>query len=95
MKFFARLLIMTFITFLSTPTVITLIEKNSDISLFYSFAEEEIHKELKEVKAEVKQQFDYPFLELKIPKNTAIISENLSRHDNVSSEIISPPPEFS
>ena len=95
MKLLSRLILITFIAFLSTPTVITLIEKNSDISLFYSFAEEEIHKELKEVKAEVKQQFDYPFLDLKIQKNTAIISENLSRHDNVSSEIISPPPEFS
>ncbi len=95
MNFFAKLLLLVFVTFLSTPTVVTLIEKNSDISMFYSFAEEEIHKELKEVKAEVKQHFVYPFLELKIQTNTTIISENLSRHDNVSSEIISPPPEFS
>ncbi|MES2410824.1 MAG: hypothetical protein V4535_05200 [Bacteroidota bacterium] len=94
MRFFAKLLLLVFVTFLSTPTVVTLIEKNSDISMFYSFAEEEIHKELKEVKAEVKQQFDYPFLELKIQTNTAIISENLSRHDNVAAEIFSPPPEL-
>lgn len=80
--------------FLSTPTIVTLIKKNSDTSVFFSFAEEEIHKELKEVKAEVKQQFDYPFLDLQIKKNTAIISENLSRHDNVASEIFSPPPEL-
>ena len=95
MKFFAKLLLLVFVTFLSTPTIVTLIQKNTDTSLFYSFAEEEIHKELKEVKAEVKQHFDYPFLDLKIQKNTTIISENLSRHDNVASEIISPPPEFS
>lgn len=94
MKFFARLVLMIFVMFLSTPTVVTLIKKNTDTSLFYSFAEEEIHKELKEVKAEVKQQFDYPFLDLRIKKNTAIISENLSRHDNVASEIFSPPPEL-
>lgn len=60
----------------------------------YSFTEEEIHKELKEVKAEVKQNFDYPFLDLEINKDATIISENLSRHDNVASEISSPPPEF-
>ncbi|HNP33480.1 MAG TPA: hypothetical protein PKN96_09320 [Flavobacterium sp.] len=94
MKLFARLILIVFIAFLSTPTVVTLIKKSTDTSLFYSFAEEEIHKELKEVKAEVKQQFDYPFLELKIKKNTEIISENLLRHDNVTSDIISPPPEF-
>lgn len=93
MKFLSRLLIIVFLTFLSTPTVVTLIEKNTDTSLFYSFAEEEIHKQIKEVKAEVKQHFDYPFLDLKI-KKTTIISENLSRHDNVAAEIFSPPPEL-
>lgn len=95
MKLFASLLLVVFIAFLSTPTVVTLIKKSTDTSLFYSFAEEEIHKQVKEVKAEVKQHFDYPFLDLKINKNTTIISENLSRHDNVASEIFSPPPEFS
>lgn len=93
MKIFARLLIVVFVVFLSTPTVVTLIKKNTNTSIFYSFAEEEIHKELKEVKAQLKQQFDYPFLDLKIKKNT-IISENLSRHDNVAAEIFSPPPEL-
>jgi hypothetical protein len=94
MKLFAGLLLILFVAFLSTPTIVTLIQKSTDTSLFYSFAEEEIHKELKEVKAEVKQHFDYPFLNLQIKKNTAIISENLSRHDNVASEIFSPPPEL-
>ena len=94
MKLLSKLLLIVFIAFLSTPTLVTLIEKNTNISLFYSLAEEEIHKELKEVKAEVKQHFDYPFIELKINKETTIISENLSRHDNVASEIISPPPEL-
>jgi aspartokinase len=94
MKAFSRILLVLFVLFLSTPTVVTLIKKNTDTSMFYSFTEEEIHKELKEVKAEVKQHFDYPFLDLKINKNTAIISENLSRHDNVASEIFSPPPEI-
>ena len=95
MKLLSKLLLIVFIAFLSAPTVITLIKKSSDTSLFYSFAEEEICKELKEVKAEVKQHFDYPFLDLKINKNSIIVSENLSRHDNVASEIFSPPPEFS
>ena len=94
MKYFARVLLAFFIIFLSTPTIVTLIKKSTGSSVFYSFAEEEIHKDLKEVKAEVKQHFDYPFLDLKISKSTAIISENLSRHDNVSSEIISQPPDF-
>lgn len=91
----SKLLLIVFIAFLSTPTVVTLIKKSTDTSVFYSFAEEEIHKELKEVKADLKQHFDYPFLDLQIKKNTEIISENLLSHDNVASEIFSPPPEFS
>jgi len=94
MKFFSGLVLVMFVTFLSTPTIVTLIKKSTDTSIVYSFYEEEIHKEVKEVKAEIKQQFDYPFLDLKIKKNTTIISENLSRHDNVTSEIFSPPPEL-
>ena len=83
-----------FIAFLSTPTVVTLIEKATDISMFYNFSEEEIHKDLKVIKADLKQQFDYPFMDLKIKLNSKIISENLSHHDNVTSSIFSPPPEL-
>lgn len=95
MKLLSRLLLIMFIAFLSAPAVVTLIKKNTNTSLLYSFAEEEIHKELKEFKAEVKQHFDYPFLDFKIEKNSSIVSENLSKHDKVSSETTSPPPEFS
>ncbi|WP_298121258.1 hypothetical protein [Flavobacterium sp.] len=94
MKSVARILVVLFIAFLSTPTVVSLIEKNTDVSIFYSFSEEEIHKDLKEIKAELKQQFDYPFMDLKIKLNSKIISENLSHHDNVTSSIFSPPPEL-
>ncbi|TDP60903.1 hypothetical protein [Flavobacterium dankookense] len=94
MKFAAIIILFLFVTFLSTPTVVSLIEKNYDVSMFYSFAEEETHKELKEVKAEIKQSFDYPFSNATIKENSTIISENLSKHDNVSDEIFSQPPEL-
>ena len=81
------------IAFLSTPTVVTLIKKSTDISVFYSFAEEEIHKDLKEVKA-IKQFFDCPFTETTLNSDSKIVSENLSKHDNVAEEIFSPPPEL-
>ena len=94
MKSVARILMILFITFLSTPTIVTLIEKHTDVSLFYSFAEEEIHKDLNEIEDDSKQHFDYPFVDSKVKNNTRIISENLSRHDNVISIIFSPPPEL-
>lgn len=94
MKLLSRLLLILFIAFISAPTVVALIKKSTNTSVIYSLTEEEIHKEVKEVKAEVKQNFDYPFISLKISKNTPIVSNNLSRHDNVTSEIFSPPPEL-
>ena len=94
MKFASGILLVLFLTFLSTPTIVTLIEKNTDVSFFYSFSEEEIHKELKQIKADLRQNFDYPFMVLKIKSNSNIISENLSRHDNVAEEIFSPPPNL-
>lgn len=71
-----------------------LIEKNTDISMFYNYSEEEIHKDFKEVKADLRQNFDYPFVENKIATNSKIVSENLSNHDTVFEEIFSPPPDL-
>lgn len=94
MKILIKLVLVLFVTFLSTPTIVTLIERNTDVSLFYNFSEEEIHKEIKEIKADLKQSFDYPLMVSKVLRNSKIISENLSRHDKISEEIFSPPPEL-
>ncbi len=93
MKLIARFILVVFVTFLMTPTVVTLIEKNTDISIFFSFAEEENHKDLKEIKADLKL-FDYPVIEIMRGPNSKIISENLTRHDNIAEEIFIPPPEL-
>ena len=92
MKHLAQIILVLFVAFLSTPTIVSLIEKKTDVSIFYSLTEEEIHKELKEVKAEIKS-YDYPITTIAL-KKSRIVSENLSKHDNVSSVIFSPPPEF-
>lgn len=92
MKYLAQIVLVLFVAFLSTPTIVSLIEKKTDVSIFYSLTEEEIHKELKEVKAEIKS-YDYPITTIAL-KKSRIVSENLSKHDNVSSVIFSPPPEF-
>lgn len=94
MKLFARLLLVLFVAFLSTPTVVALIEKNTDTSLFYSFTEEEIQKDFKNIKADLNQEIVYVIKHFPEETNSKIISENLSRHDNVAEEIFSPPPEL-
>ncbi len=94
MKLIARCILFIFVAFLSTPTIVTLIEKNTDISMFYNFAEEENHKDIKEIKADLNLGFDYPFIELNPIRDSKIISQNLLRHDNSAEEIFIPPPEL-
>jgi hypothetical protein len=94
MKLITSILLLIFVTFLSTPTIITLIEKNTDVSLFYNFAEEEISKELKEIKADLRHHNEFIFVDLSYISNLKIISQNNILHVSVSEEIFSPPPEL-
>ena len=91
MKLAVNLLLFVFLTFLSAPTIISLIEKESDMSSFYSVSEEE--KTIKEVKAEFKFDTDDELITFFAPSSTLILSENLSKHDNIASAIFIPPPD--
>ena len=94
MKLIARFILFVFVAFLTTPTLVTLIEKNTDVSMFYSFAEEENHKDIKEIKADLRVAFDYPIIGLQEYQNSKIISKNQKCHDNIAEEIFIPPPEL-
>ena len=94
MKTLSSIVLFLFVAFLSTPTIVTLIEKNTDISVFYNFSEEEIHKNIKEIKANLNEESHLVFFDWKQQKSSKIIFENDAKHDNVSSKIISPPPEM-
>ncbi|WP_278035226.1 hypothetical protein [Flavobacterium nitratireducens] len=93
MKSIARFFLILFIAFLSTPTIVKLIEKTSDTSIFFSMSEEE------QVKKEVKNfvYFDSSpiiyVIEI-VAKRNIILSENISKHDNISKKIVSPPPDL-
>lgn len=93
MKIVVNIVLFLFLSFLALPTVASLMDDEADVSVAYSFAEEEIQKELKEVLAtpELIQHFVF---QNDIKNTTQIKSENLQRHDNVFEEIFSPPPEF-
>lgn len=85
------IVLVMFVFFLSTPTIVSLIEKSTDTSLFYSMTEEELSH--KEVKAELRCDH-HVFINLSGNSSGLILSENLSRHDNVFSSIFIPPPEL-
>lgn len=96
MKFIAQGILFLFLAFLSTPTIVTLIEKNTDVSVFYNFAEEENQKEIKEIKefkADLSFGLDYLFVGEQPTTDSKIIFINELRHDNIADEIFIPPPE--
>jgi len=91
MKLTAQILLFVFITFLITPTVVSVIQKNADISAFYSFSEEE--KAQKEIKA-IFYCDDASTALIQTDINSGLIqSENLSKHNKIASKIFIPPPE--
>lgn len=90
MKTSTYVLLILFITFLATPTVVSIISKSCDTSFFYSVAEEELtHKAIKEFKYKLKIENDFKLSTL---NSSVIISENQLRHDNITPSIFSPPP---
>jgi hypothetical protein len=92
MKIIVNIVLFLFLSFLSAPTIVSMIEDDADMSMVYSLTEEEIQKEIKEVKAHAQTEFQLAFF-ANVKASTLIKSENLRRHDNVSEEIFSPPPE--
>ncbi|AXG75052.1 hypothetical protein DVK85_12760 [Flavobacterium arcticum] len=91
MKFIVSIVLLMFISFLATPTIVSLLDDNTDVSICYSLNEEEIHKEIKEIKAGP-SEFSFCFLGA-IKKSSKITSNNLRRHKRVFGDVLSPPPD--
>jgi len=91
MKIIVKLLLFFFLTFLSAPTLVSLIEKKGDISFFYDNSETEDFQ--KELKTEfIFETFTFVvFIPQK--KSSKILSDNLIKHDNISQKIIILPPD--
>ena len=91
MKIIVKLLLVFFFTFLSAPTIVSLIEKKGDISFFYDNSETEDFQ--KDLKTEfIFETFTFVvFISQK--KSSKILSDNLSKHDNISQKIIILPPD--
>nr|MBU3858245.1 hypothetical protein [Flavobacterium sp. MC2016-06] len=93
MKLIARILLFIFIAFLSTPTIVTMMKKSNDTSMFFSFSEEEhSHKELKA--AVYPQIFQHDFIVPVYIESKVILSENIVKLDNISPSIFAPPPNL-
>ena len=91
MKIAVRVVIFVFFFFLSTPTIVSLIEKATDTSCFYSMTEEEVSQ--KEIKSEFIVDYSYPEINFFVQKKSKIHSSNDLRYESISSKIFITPPE--
>ena len=92
MKIIAQILLLIFVGFLITPTIVSLIKKDVDISAFYSFSEEE--KPQKEMNAIIILEVPSASLDLSQLNCSPIFSVCLFKNDKISSKIFIPPPEL-
>lgn len=93
MKIIVNIVLFLFLSFLASPTIVSLIEDEADMSMVYSLTEEEIQKEIKEVKVAPHCELRLSFFE-PVRKALEIKTANIDKHDSVSEEIFSPPPEI-
>ena len=76
------------------PTIVTLIEKKVNVAAFYSTSEEEIQKEIKEVKLVIRDTYCLEIPSFEFTSNVKIFSENQYNLDLISRDILIPPPKF-
>lgn len=90
MKFIVKIVLLMFLTFLSTPTIVGFLFADVDTSIIYSTCDDENQKE---TKAEVKCLLSEIVFQLIQKKRSVIFSNYPHKHDNILKDIQSPPPD--
>jgi hypothetical protein len=95
MKLIINIVLFLFITFLSTPTVVGMIDDDVDISCFYNLAEEEeTNPTIQEVKVLPTSHYTFlNFFTFETLKFNVNLNQLLS-YDNLAHKIFSPPPNW-
>jgi hypothetical protein len=96
MRITIHVLVFLFISFLSMPTIITLIEKKVDVSLLLSTSEEkeELQKEVKEIVAPLLLESTVVFCSYFPQFGSKILNLDESNLVSVSLDIVIPPPKM-
>lgn len=91
MKIIAQILLFVFISFLITPAVICLIDKDADVMALYSFSEDE--KTRKEIKTIIDLDAKSTSIDLSQLNSKLILTKKISKHNKIFSKIFIPPPK--
>lgn len=89
-----NILLFIFISFLSMPTIVTLIEKKSDVSILYSIDDKETQKDVKDLLESIDFDHKYVVRNFSNRNTPKIILKNISNLDSISFDIVIPPPKM-
>lgn len=92
MKISVTIVLFIFLSFLSLPTIIGVLNSDTDISMVYSMSEEEESHKTISIKEAIKTKKEVFFICYELTPTKKIVSENHIQHDDVLEEIFSPPP---
>jgi hypothetical protein len=88
-------MIFLFVSFLSLPTILGLIDNNeTDISMVYNMSEEEEVQKSFNINETLRTSNQVFFICFQLPISKKIVSENHIQYDTVLEKIFSPPPEL-
>ena len=95
MKFLVNIVLFIFITFLSTPTLVGMIDDKVDTSYFYSMCEEEEnHAPFNEIKSIPSNHYSLLNIYLEESKAFDISTKHDVAFFNLAHQIFSPPPNL-
>ncbi len=95
MKFLVSIVLFTFITFLSTPTLVGKIDDKVDTSYFYNMCEEEENLvSFNEIKSLPSKNISFLHIDFEDLESFRIFSNKNISFFNLAHQIFSPPPNF-
>lgn len=95
MKFLCINFLIFFISFLSTPTIVSIVDNEADISYFYNLCEEEENLEFfDKIKSVSYNNFELNNRVFKLPNSFNFSVEANLTFTNLAHQIFSPPPNL-
>jgi hypothetical protein len=76
------------------PTIVTLIENKSDVSILFSIDDKETQKDVKDLLESIDFDHKYVVRNFSNRNTPKIIFENISNLDSISFDIVIPPPKM-
>ncbi|MBP6072565.1 MAG: hypothetical protein KA481_02675 [Flavobacterium sp.] len=94
MRYKVALFLIVFVSFLSMPTIVSLIEKKSDISVLLSVDDEEVEKEALDLYVTSEFQYFYDVQYLVCNCSIQKFSNQRTNLDSISLDKVIPPPKM-